>query len=63
VKNWKTTATGLISAVAGFIAVSPGLFAKWPVVIEVGKYIAAGGLAAFAISAKDNNVTGGTKPQ
>ena len=62
-KNWKTTLTGVVSAVAGFIAFSPTQFSKWPLVVELAKYTMAGGIAFMGISAKDNNVTGGTKQQ
>ena len=52
-KNWKTTATGLIAAAAGFIAFQPDLFAAWPFVVALAKYIMVGGLAALGIVGKD----------
>ncbi len=58
--SWKTTLLGLISAAAGFVAFSPALFAKWPWVNEVAKYIMVGGMAGIGIAAKDSAVTGGT---
>jgi hypothetical protein len=60
--NWKTTVSGLLTAFFGFVAFSPGLFGKWPWVGQVAQYAMIGGLAALGVSAKDNNVTGGSKP-
>lgn len=60
-KSWKTTISGAVTAITAFIVFSPQLFAHWPVAIEVAKFVAAGGLAAIGLSAKDSNVTGGTK--
>jgi hypothetical protein len=64
-KNWITTATGIVSAVAslvlflhlgGFYA-----FPKW--VLGLLAFIQAGGAAGLGISAKQYNVTGGTVGQ
>ena len=62
-KNWKTSLSGVTVALAGFVAFSPALFAKWPLVVEVAKYITIGGCATLGLTAKDNNVTGGTRQQ
>jgi hypothetical protein len=61
--SWKTTAIGIVSAVAGFITFSPSLFAgpKWTWVNELCKYIMIGGFAGLGFAGKDSNVTGGTK--
>ncbi len=62
--SWKTTAIGVVSALAGFITFSPGLFAgpKWTWVNELCKYIMIGGFAGLGFAGKDSSVTGGTKP-
>ena len=59
--SWKTTLFGIITFVAGFIAMSPATFAKWPIVVELAKYIALGAGGAGLVAAKDSGVTGGTK--
>lgn len=51
--GWKTSLAGLISAAAGFVAFSPGLFQKWPWVMEVAKYIMVGGLSGIGLLARD----------
>ena len=58
-KNWKTTATGIISALASFVLFSPQWFP--PLAIDISKFILTGGLLAFGLSAKDYNVTGAAK--
>jgi hypothetical protein len=52
-RNLKTTLFGLIAAGAAFMAFSPDLFAKWPWVLAVAKFVTVGGLAGLGISAKD----------
>lgn len=59
-KNWKTTLSGLVSAAAAFVALSPQLFIRWPWAVELAKFISVGGLASLGLAAKDKNVTGGT---
>lgn len=59
--NWKTSLSGIMSALFAFVAFSPDTFAKWPWIIELAKFATVGGLAAMGFSAKDSNVTGGTK--
>jgi hypothetical protein len=53
VKNWRTSVAGLIAAIAGFVLFSPQLFARWPWVCDVAKYIMAGGLASLGLVGKD----------
>ena len=55
-KNWKTTLFGLVAAAAGFVLFSPDLFARWPWIVAVAKYVTVGGLAGIGISAKDSTV-------
>ena len=52
-KNLKTTISGLVAAAAGFVTFSPDLFAKWPWIIAVSKYVMIGGLASMGLAAKD----------
>lgn len=44
---------GIVAAVAGFVLFSPDLFAHWPMLLAIAKYIMAGGVAALGISARD----------
>lgn len=61
-KNWKTTALGIISAGAGFVAYSPSLFGgESEPLVQVCKFINLGGLAGLGLVAKDWDVTGGRK--
>jgi len=61
--NWKTTTASIVTAVFSFVIFSPDLFTGAPWLIQLAKFGAAGGLIAFGIFAKDNNVTGGTTQQ
>lgn len=60
--NWKTTVTGIFTALFGFVVFSPDTFKSLPWLIELSKFAAAGGLVMMGLSGKDSNVTGGTKP-
>jgi hypothetical protein len=55
--SWKTTLTAAITAVAGFVLFSPELFADYPIVVQLSKYIGAGGMIAFGIVSRDNKVS------
>ena len=52
-KNWKTTAAGLVATAAGFIALNPDLFAAWPFLVALAKYVGLGGMAALGIVSRD----------
>lgn len=52
-EHWKTSASALVTVASGFVAFSPQLFAHWPAVVEISKYIALGGLASLGITAAD----------
>ena len=54
--SWKTTACGLVMALAGFVMFSPETFAAWPVVLALAKYTLLGGFAALGIASKDSAV-------
>lgn len=60
-RSWKTTASASLSAFASFIIFSQELhYVTWPpVVLALAMFASVGGLAAFGMSAKDHNVTGG----
>ena len=53
-RNWKTSLSGLVAAAAGFVMFSPALFQRWPWVIELSKYVMAGGMAGVGLFAKDS---------
>jgi hypothetical protein len=53
--GWKTTAAGIVMAVAGFVAFSPSLFVRWPWVVDVAKYLMVGGGASIGLLARDNH--------
>jgi hypothetical protein len=61
--SWQPTVAAIITAFFGFVLFSPELFADFPWLIAIAKYGAAGGLVALGLSAKQYNVTGGTKEQ
>ncbi len=52
-KNWKTSVSGIVTVAAGFVLFSPETFAHYPVVVQLAKYIGAGGLLALGFSGKD----------
>ena len=54
--SWKTTASGVVVAMAGFVYFSPETFAQWPWVLSLAKYIMLGGIAGLGSSARDFNV-------
>jgi hypothetical protein len=54
-KNWKTTLAGGVTALAGFVLFSPGLFVRWPWAGEIAKYVMAEGLASMGLAGKDFN--------
>jgi len=55
-KNWKTNLSALVVVICGFILFSPQWFP--PLAIDIAKYVALGGVAAFGISAKDFDKSG-----
>jgi hypothetical protein len=57
-KNWKTTVGGIVAAAGLAMQASDN-----PTVKGIGWIIAAVGSIFFGASAKDNNVTGGSKQQ
>jgi hypothetical protein len=64
--NWKTTVSGIVTAGAaliGFLALPPYSvhFPSW--LLGTASFVTVGGFLSLGISAKDNNVTGGTKQQ
>ena len=52
-QNWKTTLSGIATALFGFVLVSPQYFPAW--MQDLSKYAMVGGLVAMGISAKDYN--------
>ena len=60
-KNWKTTAAGVIAAGAAFVVFSPELFTAWPWVVALAKFAAAGGLATLGIVGRDAGKGGDAK--
>jgi len=62
--SWKTTTSGLVSALMSFILFSEAMkMIVWPQwVLAVALFALVGGLAVFGITAKDYNVSGGKLP-
>lgn len=60
--NWKTTVSGVLSAFFAFIVFDPELFKSLPWLVALSKFALTGGLAVLGMTAKDSNVTGGSKP-
>lgn len=54
IKNWKTTLTGIVVLITGAILISIGQVETGVICLPIG--------IGF-LTAKDGNVTGGTKPQ
>jgi hypothetical protein len=63
-KSWKTTTSSLISSGASFVLFCQMLgFTEFPKIVTFfALFCSVGGMAAFGISAKDYNATGGTVP-
>lgn len=59
-KNWKTSLFGILATVGLLI---PSLVPNNPTAESVSKIITAVGALGTGLTAKDNNVTGGTKQQ
>ena len=57
-KSWKTTVGGILAAAGAAMQASDNATVKL-----IGAIAGAIGLAFVGVSAKDNNVTGGSKPQ
>lgn len=53
-KNWRTTVTGVATALFGFVMFSPQYFPPW--MVDLAKYATIGGLAMLGIVGKDFNV-------
>jgi hypothetical protein len=53
VRNWKTSVSGIVTAAFGFVVFSPNLFARWPWLVELSKFVMAGGLVSMGLSGKD----------
>lgn len=52
-KNWKTTFSSIITAIASFVAMNADLFPDKSIVVRVSQFIVVGGLVAFGIVSKD----------
>ncbi len=52
-KDWKTTAAGMVSAFFAFVLFEPELFASIPAIEAVAKFALVGGLGWLGISARD----------
>lgn len=64
-KNWKTTIGGVINAIAAVLAIFGVMISPEQKEAILGGAVALAtiGNAIVGLFAKDNNVTGGTKPQ
>lgn len=53
-KNWKTTLSGSVSAIAAFIAAYPHHFGgEGSLTVDIAKFVAVGGLAFMGLVASD----------
>lgn len=63
-RNWKTTLTSVVSAIGSFVIFAEQTkmidFPDWAMAVAL--FMAAGGLVAFGIVAKDYSTSGTTKP-
>ena len=57
--SWKTTLFGILGAVAVYVYGHPSEFPQW--MQTVANLFAAGAFAGLGLTAKDSNVTGGSK--
>lgn len=55
VRNWATTASGIIAGAAAFVVANPGKFPEWTQLPAA--LVASGALASLGISAKQSNVS------
>jgi len=54
VKNWKTTTIGLITTIAGFVAIHPQYFGgSDSLLVAIASYVNAGGAIGLGIYARD----------
>ena len=64
--SWKTTASGIVTVAAGFVQFAhqaPMNIAMPPLLLAAAQYMMLGGIGAGLLFAKDNDVTGGDRPQ
>ena len=52
-KNWKTTVSSLITAIASFIAMNADLFPDKSMIVRLSQFVVVGGLVSFGIVSKD----------
>ena len=57
-KNWKTSASGILAAIGLSLSANSD-----PTVKLIGEIVSIIGTVLFALAAKDGNVTGGSVPQ
>ncbi len=62
-KNWKTMVCGLVAAFFSYVLFDPDTFHGMPWLVTLAKFAMVGGLAGLGLTAKDYNVTGGSKTQ
>jgi hypothetical protein len=53
VKNWKTTVSSFVTAIASFIAMNADLFPEKSMIVRLSQFVVVGGLVAFGIASKD----------
>ncbi|MBW4521007.1 MAG: hypothetical protein KME16_15050 [Scytolyngbya sp. HA4215-MV1] len=61
VKNWKTTAIGLVLAFSGFVVFTPDTFGRDTLLVKVCQYTMTGGFAALGLTSKDFDKNGEQK--
>jgi hypothetical protein len=50
-RHWHTTVSGIVSAMFAFVVFAPEHFQQWPILIDLAKFAAAGGIAVLGITA------------
>jgi hypothetical protein len=63
ITSWKSSLSGIISAVGAFVLFSAGppYNIHYPTIVSaLAGFMAVGGLVSMGINTKDNNVSGGT---
>ena len=59
--HWRTSTIACATAFFAFVVFAPGYFP--PLMVDISKYAAAGGMAALGIASKDSGANNGQHPE